>query len=284
MICASCGEETARASCERCGAIAALDRRFRLDRVLYRAPQLTLYAGRHLASREAVVIAEHPLSGPVSPGWRAALEDTLARHRALAHPGVALEVDAVVALTRGSPALFGVRPYVEGWAISRLLVGAQTVPVVLALLEELLDLLSALHLTHPPVVHGNLYADNLLRRADDGRLVLVGFTALAAAAREVSSEPWEPPVPFAHLPPEFFDGGALPVVDMYGVGVLAVQLLSGLEPRRLLDREGTLRWRGRIPSDPDLELLLEDLLQASAGRRSGDAAEALAWVRALRAR
>ncbi|MBN2797882.1 MAG: hypothetical protein JXX28_01930 [Deltaproteobacteria bacterium] len=282
MICVACGQETGRVSCDQCGGIAALDRRYRLDRVLHRAPQLTVYVGRHLATKEEVVVSEHPLPGPPPPAWEAALATSIAQARKVSLSGASLEVDAIATLTRGQPALFGVRRYVEGWPLTRVMAGKQTAATTLEVLDELLGTLSALHLRYPPIVHRDLHLGNVIRAAEDGRLVLVGFAGLRDSARALSGADWELPVPYAHLAPELFTGEAAPAVDLYGLGVLAVQLLAGREPRHLLDRGGEVRWRGKVPDHPDLELLLEDLLQVRPDRRPTDAAEVHAFVRAMR--
>lgn len=283
MICAQCGAPTARMTCDACGQLAAVDRRYRLDRVLGRSTLSTSWVGRDLRTREAVVVEELPLPVGTSPSFADVVEAEVGALRGLDHPGVARVLDGFVLTMGGRPSAYTVHAWVEGWSLAEELTGALPLPEALAVLGEALDTVAWLHGRTPPVVHRDLHAGNLIRRADDRRLVLVDFSSVREAVRALPGSPDELPVPFAHLAPELFTGASpAPTVDLYGAGVLAVQLLTGREPRHLLRADGFLDWEDRVPDHPDLRLLLADLLQARPDRRASDAGEVREWVLALR--
>lgn len=278
MICARCGSETVRMTCESCGQLAALDRRWRLDRILAHRPWGTSWQGRDLSNRAEVVVVAFPL-----PADESSLD--LARQRAqglvdLQHPGVAdylghLEIDILEV-----PHVCTVHGYIRGWNLQA---EADTTPhteeQVVAILAELLDTLAWLHSRPRPVVHGAIHPYNIIRRELDRRLVLVDFTGVRDAVRLRARAP-APLEPGYNAPEQAMDRPATPGSDLWALGALAVRLLSGREPTDLW-ADGRLQWQPHVFASPDLMLLLSDLLQTDPSRRPSDAGDVAEFVREL---
>ena len=142
---------------------------------------------------------------------------------------------------------------------------------VLLLLRQLLPVLAVLH--SQELVHGDLSPANLLRRDSDGLPVLLDFGLVCGS----------PAATAGYAPPELARSGLpQPWMDLHALGVLALVLISGLEPAGLLDPV-TLGWRWplALASEPELQGLLARLLSHDPSARFGSAAEALKSFQAL---
>ncbi len=147
---------------------------------------------------------------------------------------------------------------------------------VLLLLRQLLSPLVVLHGLE--LVHGDINPRNLLRRDQDGLPVLLDFGLLqlsGAQPLEGASAAYAPRAQGRREP-------AAAWMDLHGLGVTALTLLTGRPPEQLLEVEG-LRWR--LPVDLELEPpfreVLERLLSEQPARRFDQAAEALRALQAV---
>jgi serine/threonine-protein kinase len=142
---------------------------------------------------------------------------------------------------------------------------------VVLLLRQLLPVLAVLH--SQELVHGDLSPANLLRRDSDGMPVLLDFGLV-----------WGLPTATAgYAPPELARSGVpQPWMDLHALGVVALVLVSGLEPAALLDPVSLAwRWPVALASEPELQGLLSRLLSPEPRDRFAGAAQALAAFQAL---
>ncbi|MFN9683925.1 MAG: serine/threonine protein kinase [Cyanobacteriota bacterium] len=140
---------------------------------------------------------------------------------------------------------------------------------VLLLLRQLLPVLLALH--SQELLHGDLTPANVLRRDSDGLPVLLDFGLMRGPeGGVVGATP-------GYAPPELLKGAPpQPWMDLYSLGVMALVLLSGDGPERLLEAH-TLDWRwpSVLDGEPALRQQLERLVQREPDRRFQTAAQAL---------
>ena len=147
---------------------------------------------------------------------------------------------------------------------------------VLLLLRQLLSPLAVLHGLE--LVHGDINPRNLLRRDQDGLPVLIDFGLLQRAGAqplEGASAAYAPRAQGRREP-------AAAWMDLHGLGVTALTLLTGRPPEQLLDAEG-LQWC--VPAELELESsyrqVLERLLSEQPDQRFDQAAEALRALQAV---
>jgi serine/threonine-protein kinase len=160
------------------------------------------------------------------------------------------------------------RQLLEARAERQLVFGAGE---VLLLLRQLLPVLAVLH--SQELVHGDLSPANLLRRDSDGLPVRLDFGLVAGI----------PAVTPGYAPPERARAAAPePWMDLHALGVVALVLLSGEEPARLLDPV-TLAWRwpASLAAEPELQAQIRRLLCREPGERFASASQALAAFQAL---
>jgi serine/threonine protein kinase len=130
-------------------------------------------------------------------------------------------------------------------------------------IELLNDVLGILAFVHSQgVIHCDLKPNNLIRRTSDGRLVLIDFGATYSIhptrlKQQVASiQPSNAPLtirPVGYIPPEQLNGQPYPNSDLYALGMIALQALTGLNPGQLQAEPdtGKVNWQQHVSvSDP----------------------------------
>ncbi|MFM9109244.1 MAG: protein kinase domain-containing protein [Prochlorococcaceae cyanobacterium] len=251
--------------------------RYRLEEAISTGdagPPGRLWRGVDLLAAEAPVALRWVPAGPHQEAARrrwALLQGLL--HPQLPRFGAAIEA------TDG--ALWLVREWVGGRTLAAMLAARRERQLVfgagevLLLLRQLLPVLAVLH--SQELVHGDLTPANLLRRDSDGLPLPLDY----AMVRRVGER--EPVAATAgYAPPEQGRGEpAAAWMDLHALGVIALELISGDPPERLLDPH-SLSWRvpAALDAEPDLREPLLRLLRGSGGGY-GHASEALAALQPL---
>jgi tetratricopeptide (TPR) repeat protein len=177
----------------------------------------------------------------------------------LNHPGVLRVYEPV----RGADAVVLPMVFAAGGDLRQLRGAAYT-----RILPLLIDIAAALEHAHSRrIVHRDLKPSNILLDAA-GRPLLADFGA-GASEGEMSSGP--PGSPFSASPQQLANEPARPTDDIYGLGALAYELLSGYPPfypafdAKKIATEPVPRIKPVKPIPPRLELLVSWLL-AKQGR------------------
>jgi hypothetical protein len=272
MLCAYCTRPTEQQPCEHCGSEPMLDGRYRLEAVLGRGATGTTW--RALDPEDhAVAIKSMPMDRGAGAKERELLEREVRVLRALSHPGIPAYVEHLV-LTQGpDTALWLVQELVPGMSLAQELEEHRYAPrEVLAIVAELAGILDYLHSLSPPVIHRDVKPGNVMRRPDGG-LALVDFGSVRDVAKGTLGGSTVAGT-FGYMAPEQFAGDAEPRSDLYGLGALAVALLTRKEPQSLSDHANRLRWTSHARVTGAVHDLLNRLVEPELERRAPDAA----WV------
>lgn len=152
---------------------------------------------------------------------------------------------------------------------------------VVALLQDILQVLTFVH--HQNVIHRDLKPSNLIRRSADGKIVLIDF----GAVKQVSTAVYEPDTGETNLTISIGTQGYMPneqlagkprfSSDIYAVGVLGIQALTGIHPKHMSeDEKGELSWRHRAThAHSELMDILERMVRYDFRDRFPTAVEAL---------
>jgi serine/threonine protein kinase len=129
--------------------------------------------------------------------------------------------------------LYLVMPLITGGTVKALLKGEHPLPIAQArqYLNDLADAIEAVH-THPlQIVHRDIKPSNLLLHQDDGRLVVTDFGIARAMQQEkpLTQRGWSLGTEH-YIAPEQEQGKAEPASDIYAMGVVAYQFMTGLLP------------------------------------------------------
>ncbi len=153
---------------------------------------------------------------------------------------------------------------------------------VVKLLREVLGVLVFVHECR--VIHRDIKPDNLIRRQADQRLVLIDF----GAVKVIQGGPGANPGTIAigtpgYMPPEQSQGRPRPSSDLYALGMVALQALTGEGPSQLrFDEAGEVLWPPTPGFSPELVALVKRLVRYQPQDRYQSAAEALGALGHLR--
>ncbi|MFN6498493.1 MAG: protein kinase domain-containing protein [Nostoc sp. DedQUE01] len=129
----------------------------------------------------------------------------------------------------------------------------------------LLDVLGILEFVHSQgVIHCDIKPENLIRRTVDGKLVLIDFGSIQSIDFGIGAElPIHriPVTSLGYIPPEQFIGETQPNSDIYALGMIAIQALTGLEPLQLKADPYTNQIIWRSPNTPVNDYLAAVLSQ-----------------------
>ena len=269
--------------CLECRQPPLLEGRYRLDDRIGRGANGTVYRATDFGTGDTLAIKELPLRDGLDPKRQQLFEreaDILAQ---LDHPAIPRLHGRLIAGHGKARALFLLQDFVEGTSLQAEQARRRYAePDILAILEEVVDILAYLHGLSPPVIHRDLKPSNIMRRPD-GRLALIDFGAVRDALRDPGLGGSTVAGTFGFMAPEQFAGDASPATDIYGLGATAVALLSRQDPAALHDRSGTFAWEPHVRLSPGLTALLRRMLDPDPQRRLPDADALRAAIQALRA-
>lgn len=285
MICAECAEEVdeSLSRCPLCEGEPLLAGRLRLDAIDSIDALGTTYRATRIADGCPLWLRELPFRrGPGDPS--AALEREAERLATLRHPCLPGWSEAFVRREGRMGALWIAQIYDEGLSLARRAQrGGIEESELYQRLEALAGLLAHLHAQKPPIVHGGISPSSVIESSAGGWL-LVGFNAIGTE-REISpvsgSGVQSIARAMANMAPEQFYGRAEPASDVWGLGLIAVVLLTGAQAIDLRDAEHRLAWHDQVAIDPSFARLLDELLEREPSKRPS-AAELSDRVAALR--
>ncbi len=160
-------------------------------------------------------------------------------------------------------------------------------------IQMLTDVLQVLRFVHQcGVIHRDIKPDNLMRRVSDQKLVLIDFgavkqmglsigggTLIGAAANQTIAIGTP-----GYMPPEQAQGRPRANSDLYAVGMIGVQALSGQNPLQLeQDALGNWQWQPQMPVNKGLVEVLSRMIRPGVYDRYSSADEVLQALESLEA-
>ncbi len=118
-------------------------------------------------------------------------------------------------------------------------------------IEFLDDVLATLEFVHGHgMIHRDIKPDNIIRREGDRKFALIDFGAIKQMQNQLATqmEPLSPTVAVGtpgYMPTEQAQGRPRPSSDIYALGMIAVQALTGVSPRELREdpNTGEINWQ-----------------------------------------
>ncbi|MDJ0553425.1 MAG: tetratricopeptide repeat protein [Microcoleaceae cyanobacterium MO_207.B10] len=156
---------------------------------------------------------------------------------------------------------------------------------VIKLLSEVLEILVFVHGNE--VIHRDVNPSNLIRRQPDGKLVLIDFGSVKEVTHRIAAQNGEIPRTIAtgtpsYMPIEQFQGIPQFNSDLYAVGMIAIQALTGIpssELPKLQDLSPSnpsgIMWRNRTQCSTLLADILDKMVHYHYTKRYQSAAEVL---------
>ncbi|WP_414578786.1 SUMF1/EgtB/PvdO family nonheme iron enzyme [Anabaena sp. CCY 9402-a] len=181
-----------------------------------------------------------------------------------------------------------VQEFIDGQDLSHEIVPGEklTEIAVTKLLQEILEILAVVHKQN--IIHRDIKPQNLMRRRQDGKIVLIDFGAVKEV--EVMTVNTQGQTSFSvaigslgYMPSEQAAGRPKLSSDVYAVGMLGIQALTGLQPNELPKdpNDDEVIWRNRANVTEKLADALNKMVSYYFRDRYPSAVEALAAIKSL---
>ncbi len=157
---------------------------------------------------------------------------------------------------------------------------------IVEFLEDVLRILDFVH--SQGVIHCDIKPENLIRRSVDGKLVLIDFGSIQSVKFSIDTElpiDWIPVTSLGYIPPEQFIGQTRPNSDIYALGMIAIQALTGLEPLQFKVDPYTneIIWRSpNTPVNDYLAAILSQMIRYDFQERFQSAGEVLRVLKQMK--
>ncbi|MDJ0738028.1 MAG: FHA domain-containing serine/threonine-protein kinase [Nostocaceae cyanobacterium] len=157
------------------------------------------------------------------------------------------------------------------------------------IIQMLIEVLSILQFVHSQgVIHRDIKPDNLIRRAADKKLVLIDFgaikqlhnqTAIGAGHQNFTVTIGTP----GYMPSEHTRRVPRPSSDIYALGMMGIQALTGVRPHKLQDdpTTGEILWQHLSPVSSELAAVLTKMTRYHFKDRYQTATQALSALKEL---
>ncbi|MBG1266277.1 serine/threonine protein kinase [Nostoc sp. WHI] len=175
-----------------------------------------------------------------------------------------------------------VQEYIEGHTLAEELIPGErwSESRVIQLLQEVLEILEFVH--RQGVIHRDIKPDNIIRRASDNKLVLVDFGAVKQLRTQMVTVGGQPSATVVigtpgYMPTEQGQGKPRPNSDIYSLGIIAIQALTGLLPTQLQEdpETGEIIWQHSATVNYRLAAVLTKMVHYHFKDRYQNATEAL---------
>ncbi|NER39526.1 MAG: protein kinase [Oscillatoria sp. SIO1A7] len=135
---------------------------------------------------------------------------------------------------------------------------------VKAMLEDVLGILEFVHAQG--VIHRDIKPDNIMRRASDNKLVLIDFGAIKEVGNQGLPQSGQVSNTVVigtpgYMPTEQGRGKPRPSSDIYSLGMVAIQAVTGIYPQQLREDKNTgeIIWQSQAEISPDLAAVLTEM-------------------------
>jgi CHASE2 domain-containing sensor protein/serine/threonine protein kinase len=172
-----------------------------------------------------------------------------------------------------------VQEYVEGHPLNEELPVDKKLPeaTVIDLLKEVLKILVFIH--EHKVIHRDIKPSNIMRREADNQIVLIDFGAVKQIQPHEGTDQENYTVAIGtrgYAPAEQYAGHPTLASDIYALGMIGVQALTGIPPHQLSHSEsGDIIWQNLVTVREDFGRVLEKMVRYHFAARYQSAAEAL---------
>ncbi|MEB3358913.1 MAG: tetratricopeptide repeat protein [Synechococcales bacterium] len=259
-----------------------------------------LVADTYLPEHPKRVVKRLPLAGRGKRAMQFVLLLLRKKAEALKHVGSHEQIPKILAYFEEDNSFYLVEEFIPGRPFSEILKPGKTFPeaTVVRLLQEILKILLVLHSWG--VIHRCIKPTNIIQRQIDGKLVLTGFgifkeisTQNHRSPQATSSATFANPA-LTYVAPDQFQGQRHFSGDIYSVGIIGIQALTGLTAEELgrLRQAGTSNgrkgnttfgWTEYARVSPAVAVILDRMVAPQAKQRYQTAAEVLEDLRRLTA-
>ncbi|MEA5579427.1 CHASE2 domain-containing serine/threonine-protein kinase [Anabaena sp. UHCC 0451] len=159
-----------------------------------------------------------------------------------------------------------VQEYIPGHTLSEELPpeqGVRNETYVVDMLQEVLEILVFIHGHY--VIHRDIKPTNIIRCNGDNRLVLIDFGAVKLIQPQIDEKTELATVAIGtrgYSPPEQFAGHPRLSSDIYALGMIGIQAITGIPPQEFIPHPetGNIMWRQRTDVSDELATILDKMV------------------------
>lgn len=193
------------------------------------------------------------------------------------------QIPRLLAYFEAETEFYLVQDYIPGTLLTQELTPEHpwTEAQAIAFLENIMGSLEFIH--NLGVIHRDLKPDNIIRRQSDGKLILIDFGAVKTIQTALNQ-----PVDVAkfgntitigtpgYMAPEQSQGRPRPSSDLYSLGIIVIQALSGKTPTQLEQgADGDLQWTAINEVHPRLLSIVQQMVRYHFQDRYQQASEVM---------
>ncbi|MEH2375374.1 serine/threonine-protein kinase [Nostoc sp.] len=198
------------------------------------------------------------------------------------------QIPRLLAYFEDNQEFFLVQELIEGHTLKAELFPNQpwTENQIIQLLQQVLGILQFIHSQN--VIHRDIKPDNIIRRQQDGKLVLIDFGAVKQVQSQLLTVPGQMGATIiigtpGYMSTEQGQGRPRPNSDIYSLGMIAIQLLTGLHPINFEENPdtGEIYWQHQANVSSELASVLSKMVLHHFKHRYQSAAEVLGVLKEL---
>ena len=195
------------------------------------------------------------------------------------------QIPELLAFFADDQGFYLVQEFFNGQLLSNLVTTNQkrskywTEPQVIQLLRDVLDILNFIH--NQGIIHCDIKPNNLIKRTDNGKICLLDFGAVQPIDKPQNNT-YQTPINFNMKPAGYIPAEQLAYQpqqnsDIYALGMIAIQALTGIHPIQLeIDPDNQeISWQHLAYVSDELANILNQMVRYSNQERYQSAAEVL---------
>ena len=268
------GYEPRAASYSQIHTPPALSNDYRFIREIGHGAQAKIFLARRLKDGQQVAIKQLNIQSVKS--WKA--YDLFHREATVLETlnieGVAKFYDAFECLEDTPPCSYIVQEYIEGRSLAGMLAESHRFKVTddYDIILQMLAILQRLKQCDPPVIHRDIKPSNIMltpKQTGGYKVTLLDFGAVANPQVQGGGSTTAGTI--GYMPPEQLMGNPVLASDIYSLGVVAIQLFTGIAPGDLQIKDFRLIFEPHMEQMPqELIATLREMLEPNVAERLSD--------------
>ena len=192
------------------------------------------------------------------------------------------QIPALYAYFTENGEFYLVQEFVDGYDLNTEIISGKKLSEkqTIKLLQEILEILAILHQQN--IIHRDIKPSNIMRRRSDGKIVLIDFGAVKEIAAFTVNSKGQTSLTVGigtpgYMPSEQANGKPKFASDIYAVGIIGIQALTGLLPAQLEEDSttGEIIWRNHAQVSNRFCEVLNNMVRDHFSQRYKNANEAL---------
>ena len=198
------------------------------------------------------------------------------------------QIPALYAYFTENGEFYLVQEFVDGYDLNTEIISGKKLSEkqTIKLLQEILEILAIVHQQN--IIHRDIKPSNIMRRSADGKIVLIDFGAVKEIAAFTVNSKGQTSLTVGigtpgYMPSEQANGKPKFASDVYAVGIIGIQAVTGLLPAQLQEDSitGEIIWRNHAQVSDRFAEVINNMVRDHFSQRYKNASEALQVLNAI---